>query len=52
VHTKFFGTLDVIIIGDYYQVQLVHDAKVFKINMNNIDIYFSTKFLDGKEQML
>jgi hypothetical protein len=38
VHTKFFGNLDVIIISDYHQVQLVHDARVFKINMKNIDI--------------
>jgi hypothetical protein len=37
VHTKFFGNLDVIIIGDLYQVQLVCDVGVFKINMNNID---------------
>jgi hypothetical protein len=36
VHTKFFGNLDVIIIGDFYQVQLIHDAGIFKINMNNI----------------
>jgi len=37
VHTQFFGNLDVIIIGDFYQVQPVHDAGIFKINMNNID---------------
>jgi hypothetical protein len=37
VHTKFFGHLDVIIIDDFYQVQLVCDAGIFKINMNNID---------------
>jgi hypothetical protein len=37
VHTKFFGNLDAIIIGDFYQVQLVHDVGFFKINMNNID---------------
>jgi hypothetical protein len=36
-HTKFFGNLDVIIIGDFYQVQLICDARVFKINMNNIE---------------
>jgi hypothetical protein len=29
--------LDVIIIGDFYQVQLVRDVGVFKINVNNID---------------
>jgi hypothetical protein len=34
---KFFGNLDVIITGDFYQVQQVHDARVFKINANNID---------------
>ncbi len=37
MHTKFFGNLDVIIIGDFYQIQLVRDARVFKVNMNNID---------------
>jgi hypothetical protein len=37
VHTIFFGNLNVIIIGDFYQAQLVHDVGVFKINMNNID---------------
>ncbi len=37
VHTNFFGNLDVIIIGDFYQVQLVLDVGFFKINMNNID---------------
>ncbi len=37
MHTKFFGNLDVIIIGDFYQVQPVHDAGFFKINMNNIN---------------
>jgi hypothetical protein len=33
----FFGKLDVIITSDLYQVQLVCDVRVFKINMNNID---------------
>ncbi len=33
----FFGNLNVIIIGDFYQVQLSNDARVFKTNMNNID---------------
>jgi hypothetical protein len=28
---------DVIIIWDFCQVRLVHDAGVFKINVNNID---------------
>jgi hypothetical protein len=37
VHTKFFGNFHFIIIGDFYQVQHVRDAGVFKINMNNID---------------
>jgi len=37
VHTNFFRNLDVIIIGDFDQVQLVCDVGVFKINMNNID---------------
>jgi hypothetical protein len=37
VHTKFFGNLDVIITCDFYQVQSLHDARVFRINMNNID---------------
>jgi hypothetical protein len=37
IHTEFFGNLDVIINGDFYQVQLVHDARVFKLNANNID---------------
>jgi hypothetical protein len=37
VHTIFFGNLDVIIIGDFYQVQFLRDVGVFKINMNNID---------------
>ncbi len=37
IHTNFFENLDVIIIGDFYQVQLVCDARVFKINANNID---------------
>jgi hypothetical protein len=37
IHTKFFENLDVIIIGDFYQIQLVCDARVFKINANNID---------------
>jgi hypothetical protein len=49
IHTKFFGNLDVIIIGDFYQVQLVCDAKFFKINVNNI---INSKFLDGKKLML
>jgi len=37
VHTKFFENLDVINIGDFDQVQPVHDVGVFKINMNNSD---------------
>ncbi len=37
MHKKFFGNLDVIIIGDFYQVQVFHDAGISKINMNNID---------------
>jgi hypothetical protein len=37
VHIKFFGNLVVIITSDFYKVQLICNAKVFKINMNNID---------------
>jgi hypothetical protein len=37
MQTKFFWNLDVIITCDFYQVQLVYDAGVFKINTNNID---------------
>jgi len=37
MHLNIFGNLNVIIIGDFYQVQLSHDARVFKTNMNNID---------------
>jgi hypothetical protein len=37
MHTKLFGNFDVIIIGDFYQVQLVCDVRAFKTNMNNID---------------
>jgi hypothetical protein len=37
MHTNFFGNFDVNIIGVFYQVQLVRDARVFKTNMNNID---------------
>ncbi len=37
VHINVFGNLDVIIIGDFYRVQLVHDVGILKINMNNID---------------
>jgi hypothetical protein len=37
MYISFFGNLNVIIIGDFYQVQLSHDARVFKTNMNNID---------------
>jgi hypothetical protein len=48
---KFFGNLDVIITCDFYQVQLVHDARVFKINMNNVNS-LTPIFLDGKYQML
>ncbi len=31
IHTKFFRNLDVIITRDFYQIQPVHDARVFKI---------------------
>jgi len=34
---KFFGNLDVIITCDVYQVQPICDARIFRINMNNID---------------
>jgi hypothetical protein len=37
MHIIFFGYLNVIIIGDFYQVQLSHDVRVFKTSMNNID---------------
>jgi hypothetical protein len=37
MHINVFENLNVIIIGDFYQVQLSHDARVFKTNMNNID---------------
>jgi hypothetical protein len=37
MHTNVFGNLDVIIIGDFYQVQPIHDTRVFKTNMNNIN---------------
>jgi hypothetical protein len=37
MHTNFFGNFDVIIIGVFYQVQLIRDARAFKTNMNNID---------------
>ncbi len=37
IHTKIFRNLDVIIIGDFYQVQPIYDARVFKTNVNNID---------------
>jgi len=37
MHTHIFGNLDVIIICDFYQVQPIHDTRVFKTNMNNID---------------
>jgi hypothetical protein len=37
MHTIVFGNFDVIIICDFYQVQLVRDARAFKTNMNNVD---------------
>jgi hypothetical protein len=37
MHKNFFENLDVIITSDFYQVQLVHEARSFKTNMNNID---------------
>ncbi len=37
IHTKFFGNLDVISTRDFFQVQLILFAKVFKTNANNID---------------
>jgi hypothetical protein len=37
IHTNFFRKLDVIITEDFYQVQPICDARVFKINANNID---------------
>jgi hypothetical protein len=37
VQTKFLKKIYVIITCDFYQVQLVYDARVFKINTNNID---------------
>jgi hypothetical protein len=32
-----FSFSDVIITWDFYQVRVVHDARVFKINANNIN---------------
>ncbi len=46
IHTKFFGNLDVIITGDFYQVQLVCDARVFKLNVNNIDILIANFWME------
>jgi hypothetical protein len=37
VQTKFFGNINVIITCDFYQIQLVYDARGFKIHTNNID---------------
>ncbi len=37
MHKNFFENLDVIITSDFYQVQLVHDARIPKTNMKNID---------------
>jgi hypothetical protein len=46
VHINVFGNLDVIIIGDFYQVQLVRDARILKINMNNIDSLTPTFWME------
>jgi hypothetical protein len=32
-----FTTTNVIITSDFYQIQPIHDARVFKINMNSLD---------------
>ncbi len=37
IHTIFFGNLDVINTRDFYQIQLVRNVRVFKINANNIN---------------
>jgi hypothetical protein len=37
IHNNFFGNLDVIITGNFYQVQPIPNAWIFKINANNID---------------
>ncbi len=46
IHTKFFGNFDVIITGDFYQVQLVCDARIFKINANNIDNFIPNFWME------
>jgi hypothetical protein len=37
MHKNFFENLDVSIRSNFYQVQLVQNARIFKTNMNNID---------------
>jgi hypothetical protein len=47
MHTKFFGNIDVIIASDFYQVQDVRDAWVFKTNMNNLDSLTLTFWMEN-----
>ncbi len=37
MHINVFGNLEEIITSDFYKVQPIHDVRVFKIIMNNID---------------
>ena len=37
LHTKFFGILDIIITGDFFQVQPVRDSAVFKNTNESMD---------------
>jgi hypothetical protein len=47
VQTKKFQIFDVIITFDFYQVQLVYDDGVFKINTNNIDSLASKFWMEN-----
>jgi hypothetical protein len=44
---NFFGNFDVIILSDFYQVQLVHDARAFETNMKNIDSLTSNRWMEN-----